>query len=116
MAAVLGGHPGHHDHVPGARGDLVVAPGAPVGLHRLERVDEADFERVGAVSNVRPLRSLQVIWWLRWRPHASAEQGPEEEQHAHRDGSHHDPDVGASAALLTGGVESHGFSVPQVGP
>jgi hypothetical protein len=48
VAAVLGDLQGHDDEVGEADGDLLIAARAQVGLARLERVDERDFEVVAA--------------------------------------------------------------------
>ena len=80
MAAILRGQPGHGHDVTRPGGDLVVAAGAPVRLHGLERVDE-------------PHLNVSLPWSLCGRLHDLAEQGPEEQQEAQADGGHHDPHV-----------------------
>jgi hypothetical protein len=46
VAPVLRDVEGHDDEVGEAHGDLLIAPGAQVGLARLERVDERNLEVV----------------------------------------------------------------------
>src|ERR1051325_4883993 len=63
VAAVFGNLDGHDDEVGDADGDLLVASRAQVGLARLERMDERDFEVV-AVHADKYVRQL-------WRPSKS---------------------------------------------
>jgi len=44
VTAVVGGRPRDDDDVAQARRDLLVAPGAAVGLDRLERMQEAHLD------------------------------------------------------------------------
>jgi len=45
VAAQVGIERRDHHQVPGAGRDLLLTPGAEIGLGRLERVDQADLDR-----------------------------------------------------------------------